>query len=171
MGGDCCTAWKPELRPFSSCPSAGGVVLRRRSRTSALGTLLPHTTLGPAAAMGREYQFAASGSSRWPDRRQVVGLPVRLNALKGKFGGTADSRSLGRPRSGIGARSHSPASPDRQQPVSGRSSALMLFGPLRSFTEGRSLRLLNCRAKKGGKWDRIHSHVQLWRDVTLPLRG
>ena len=68
--------------------------------------------------MGRERPFAASGSSRWPNI--VPDSLSRLRALPPsnvKFGGTADSRPRDWPTSGMGARRHSPAKSERQQPV------------------------------------------------------
>ena len=67
---------------------------------------------------GRQRPFAASGSSRWPNI--VPDSLTRLRALPPsnvKFGGTADSRPRDWPTSGMGARRHSPAKSERQQPV------------------------------------------------------
>ena len=68
---------------------------------------------------GRKSQFAASGSSRWPN---IVAKRLTCSSAppppKGTFRGTADNRPTGRPKSGIDARCHSPASHDGQHPVS-----------------------------------------------------
>lgn len=69
-------------------------------------------------AWGRKDQFATGGSSRWPDiADEWLALPQTLPPAKVRFEGEPDIRPGDRSRSGIGDRCHSPANPDRLQPV------------------------------------------------------
>ena len=71
------------------------------------------------SALGRKYQFAASGSSRWPGI--AAGWLNLLRApppTKVRSRGVPASRSGGRPRSGIGVCRHSSAHRGRLPPVS-----------------------------------------------------
>ena len=94
------------------------IPLDTRCRRTSFEVLNMHTTGRFEAAAscvrmsvrGRENQFAASGSSRWPD--VVAKVVTRRRVLPSpnvKFRGAADSRPRNWPRSGIGARRHSPA--------------------------------------------------------------
>jgi len=77
--------------------------------------------------MGRNAQFAASGSGRWlnpfVDLLASQPVPPTSNVM---FLGTTDSRPKNSQTSGIGARQPSTRKSDLLQPVLGRCSALRL---------------------------------------------
>jgi hypothetical protein len=111
--------------------SPGGSSTMPRARLSSTGRR--STTTGAFAAarsgprisvQGRKFQFAASGSSRWPGR--LVGGLINRHAQqvsRDMFRGSADIRPRTMPSSGVGARSHSLANSDCPRAVGSRHVA------------------------------------------------
>ena len=90
---------------------------KHRQRADANIGFAASISTGPPAAVGRKSQFATNGSSRWPGIATTWLTCPSAQPPKGKFRGTAVSRPVSRPKSGIGARRHWPAHPDRLHPV------------------------------------------------------
>ena len=115
------------LKPGETCASA----LRRQISTRDCPRWVEKPSSPPVRAV-----LDRTSSSCDP-------APCALPPPKVKFRGTADSRLSDRPMSGIGARRHSPAYPDRLQSVSSRHSTRWAHGPRRAGPADGAFRLDN----------------------------